>query len=271
MVSLASPRVADLPVIRKSPSQRCRQVDLLPKTRLAEREPVARRIRPVVSADVSRVAESLLAGREFVPAEGNRSALYQGVKRTMDVAGALVLLAMLAPVMATIYAVLYITTGGRPIFCQTRVGHRGRPFTMYKFRTMRHDAEQIKNQIDNEQTGPVFKNRRDPRITTIGRLLRKTSLDETPQLFNVLLGEMALVGPRPPIAREVAEYKPWQRRRLAVKPGLTCLWQVSGRCEIEFEDWVRLDIWYVTNQTLWTDLNLLLRTPISVITGRGAY
>jgi len=164
-----------------------------------------------------------------------------------------------------------VTTRGKPLFVQTRLGHRGKPFPMIKFRTMALDAEQRRDEVENEKDGPIFKNRNDARITRIGRFLRKTSLDETPQLLNVLLGHMSLVGPRPPIGAEVAAYEPWQRRRLAVKPGLTCLWQVSGRSEIDFEDWVRMDLWYVQNQGWTTDLELLIRTPWVVLTGRGAY
>jgi lipopolysaccharide/colanic/teichoic acid biosynthesis glycosyltransferase len=143
---------------------------------------------------------------------------------------------------------------------------------MIKFRTMRLDAEKVQHLVANEhQSGPIFKNRRDPRITRVGRLLRRTSVDEMPQLINVLLGHMSLVGPRPQLVKEVAQYTAWQRRRLAVMPGLTCLWQVSGRSEIGFEDWVRMDIWYCRNQGLWTDLKLLVKTPLSVLSGRGAY
>jgi lipopolysaccharide/colanic/teichoic acid biosynthesis glycosyltransferase len=164
-----------------------------------------------------------------------------------------------------------VTTKGRPIFVQERIGYCGRRFRMYKFRSMRLDAAKIQYLVTNEQAGPVFKNRRDPRITRIGRFIRSTSIDELPQLFNVLKGDMALVGPRPPIASEVLNYAPWQRRRLAIKPGLTCLWQVSGRCEIGFEDWVRMDLWYARNQNIWTDLQLLWKTPLSVLSRRGAY
>ena len=125
--------------------------------------------------------------------------------------------------------------------------------------------------VQNQQQGPIFKNRHDPRITRIGRFLRRTSIDEMPQLFNVLRGQMSLVGPRPPLAKEVALYKAWQRRRLAVRPGLTCLWQVSGRSDIGFEHWVRLDLWYLRHQSLSTDLKLLVRTPLCVLSCRGAY
>lgn len=207
----------------------------------------------------------------FVPAEGNLTAAYRFAKRTMDIAGALVVLALLSPVMLATLVVLAITTKGRPLFYQDRVGYRGRVFRMWKFRTMRFDADKLQHTVANEVDGPVFKNRRDPRITRIGRYLRKFSIDETPQLFSVLAGEMSLVGPRPLRVEEVAQFEPWQRRRLAVMPGLTCLWQVSGRSNIGFDDWIRMDVWYVENQNLWTDLSLLVRTPLSVITGKGAY
>ena len=133
----------------------------------------------------------------------------------------------------------------------------------------RLDADRIKHTVANDSAGPVFNNRRDPRITRLGRILRKTSLDETPQLFHVLLGRMSLVGPRPLDVREVANFAPWQLRRLAVKPGLTCLWQVSGRSDIGFEEWSRMDLWYVRNQSLKTDLELLWRTPLSVLGCKG--
>jgi lipopolysaccharide/colanic/teichoic acid biosynthesis glycosyltransferase len=189
----------------------------------------------------------------------------------MDISGALVLLALLSPVMLVTFLVLLVTTRGKPLFRQVRLGWQGRPFAMYKFRTMVVDAENRRHEVHNEKSGPVFKNRRDPRITRLGRILRKTSIDEMPQLFSVLAGHMSLVGPRPPLAAEVARYEPWQRRRLAVRPGLTCLWQISGRSEIGFDDWVRMDLWYLRNQSLRTDLGLLVKTPWSVLTGRGAY
>jgi len=230
-----------------------------------------RRIRRAPDRVVSRIDVRLAAGREIVRPEGNRSCGYLGAKRALDVLGAAAILLLFSPIVTTTYLVLWLTTRGRPIFCQERLGLGGRPFTMYKFRTMRPDAIRRQHAVKNEQEGPIFKNRRDPRITWLGRFLRSTSIDEMPQLVNVLLGQMALVGPRPPLRTEVAQYKPWQRRRLTVKPGLTCLWQVSGRSEIGFEQWVRMDLWYVSNQGLWTDLGLLARTPWSVLSRRGAY
>jgi len=187
-------------------------------------------------------------------------------------AGSLVLLVLLSPVLLITLLVLTITTKGRPIFVQQRVGHLGRRFRMLKFRTMRLDADRLRDMVENEhKDGPVFKNRLDWRTTRVGKFLRRTSIDELPQLLNVLVGQMSLVGPRPPLPREVAEYRTWHLRRLAVLPGLTCLWQVSGRSEIGFHDWMCMDIWYVTNQSLWIDLKMLLLTPRSVVTCRGAY
>jgi lipopolysaccharide/colanic/teichoic acid biosynthesis glycosyltransferase len=132
-------------------------------------------------------------------------------------------------------------------------------------------AEKLRSRVRNEQDGPVFKNRKDPRITAVGKFLRQTSIDELPQLFNVLRGDMSLIGPRPPLFHEVLQYTPLQRKRLAVQPGLTCLWQVSGRNEIGFARWMQMDLWYVKHQNLLTDLMLLLRTPWAVISRRGAH
>jgi len=241
------------------------------RQRPPEKCPPRRRIRQPHRRCVSLTRRRLAAGQAFAQPEGNLSPEYLWGKRLLDVAGAVVLLVLLGPIMLVTFVVLLVSTRGRPLFAQRRIGYLGRPFTMLKFRTMVADAVLRQGEVSNEKDGPIFKNRRDPRTTRIGRFLRKTSIDETPQLFNVLLGQMSLVGPRPPVGEEVAHYKPWQRRRLAVKPGLTCLWQVSGRSEIGFEDWVRMDIWYLRNQGLWTDCKLLLHTPLSVLSGRGAY
>lgn len=209
--------------------------------------------------------------REWVAPGGNRNVVYLGVKRLSDIVGALALLAILGPLMLVVLVVLTVTTRGRPLFSHERLGRCGRPFRLYKFRSMRLDAAEVQHLVKNDQSGPIFKNRSDHRITRIGRILRMTSIDETPQLINVLRGEMSLVGPRPPLAREVASYEPWQLRRLSVKPGLTCLWQVSGRSNIGFDEWVRMDVWYIDHQNVVTDLRLLLKTPWSVLACRGAY
>ncbi len=229
------------------------------------------RIRPLRRRPVSLAQRHLARGEPFVVPEGHPSRLYHISKRAFDLAGATLVLCLLAPILLVVYLALVVTTRGRPFFSQIRLGQQGKPFRMFKFRTMTLDAEARRDEVENEKDGPIFKNQSDARVTRLGRLLRSTSLDETPQLLNVLSGHMSLVGPRPPIGEEVAEYEPWQRRRLAVKPGLTCLWQVSGRSEIGFENWMRMDLWYVRHQSWLTDLTLLVRTPWSVLSGRGAY
>ncbi len=206
-----------------------------------------------------------------VKPDGNRSKAYQFIKRVVDIVVASVGIVLLLPIMLITFLVLLATTRGKPLFRQVRIGECGRKFNLYKFRTMVVNAEQVQQHVTNEQSGPVFKNRRDPRITRVGAILRKFSIDEMPQLFNVLLGDMTLVGPRPPVEPEVRKYENWQLRRLAVKPGLTCLWQVSGRCEIGFLQWVRMDLWYIDRQSLLLDLVLLVKTPLAVLSGRGAY
>jgi lipopolysaccharide/colanic/teichoic acid biosynthesis glycosyltransferase len=225
----------------------------------------------VPGASISLALERFCQNEPITQPGGNRSAAYLVAKRALDIVGSLALIVALSPVMLTTLVVLTITTKGRPLFFQERIGFLGRRFWMAKFRTMRPDAEKLQAAVANEKDGPIFKNRRDPRVTRIGRWLRRTSIDETPQLFNVLAGSMSLVGPRPPVAKEVVLYEPWQRRRLSVRPGLTCLWQVSGRSEVGFKDWVRMDLWYLSNQSFWTDLKLIVRTPASVVSGRGAY
>lgn len=209
--------------------------------------------------------------RPLVDCGGNTGVFYRASKRLLDVVGAVALLLLFSPILIATWLVLTAATRGQPIFRQVRIGLGGRRFEMLKFRTMRPDAHLMQYAVCNEQSGPVFKNRSDPRVTPLGNWLRRLSIDELPQLWNVLRGDMSLVGPRPPIPAEVVRYEPWQVLRLSVKPGLTCVWQVSGRSEIQFQDWVRLDLWYVRNQSLLTDLRLLLRTPWSVLSCRGAY
>jgi lipopolysaccharide/colanic/teichoic acid biosynthesis glycosyltransferase len=162
---------------------------------------------------------------------------------------------------------------GPVFFRQIRAGLGGRPFVMYKFRSMRAGADAQKQDLHalNEKDGPIFKIRNDPRMTKVGRMLRKTSIDEMPQLWNVVKGDMTFVGPRPPTIDEVANYRPWQRRRLARTGGLTCIWQVSGRSEIGFEEWVRMDLRYVERQNMLLDLKLVAKTAGAVVSGRGAY
>ncbi len=193
-------------------------------------------------------------------------------KRLMDVILASSLIVLSLPVIAGIALLIKLTEGGRVLYTQTRCGLNGRRFTMYKIRTMVEGAENHQGDLLhlNEMDGPVFKLRQDPRVTNLGRFLRRFSLDELPQLFNVLRGDMSLVGPRPPIPDEVARYQRWQRRRLSMKPGLTCLWQVSGRNQLDFDRWMELDLQYIDSWSPWLDLKILLKTVPAVLTGRGA-
>lgn len=214
--------------------------------------------------------DSFLPPRAF----SRRWRVAQGVKRVIDVVVSFTLLVVLLPLLALIALLVLLTSEG-PIFYPWKVlGRRARPFQGYKFRTMVPNADALKASImaKNEMTGPVFKMRNDPRVTPLGRILRKYSLDELPQLWSVLKGDMSLVGPRPPSAAEFAAFKPWQRGKLAVTPGITCLWQVMGRSEIsDFDEWARLDLEYIANWSLWLDLKILLRTVPVVLFGRGAY
>ena len=195
-------------------------------------------------------------------------------KLLLDFTGALILLLLAALPMAIITVLIKLTSPGPVLFRQQRSGLNGAPFTIYKFRTMMSNAEQMKHELAamNEMTGPVFKVTNDPRVTPLGKWLRKFSLDEFPQLFNVLRGEMSLVGPRPLPVDEVKRFNDLaHRRRLSVKPGLTCLWQVKGRNEIsDFKEWVRLDLEYIDNWSIWLDLKILLRTIPVVLAGTGA-
>ena len=165
-----------------------------------------------------------------------------------------------------------LTSPGSILFRQQRCGLNGRLFDMYKFRSMVDDAEHHRFELDalNEMDGPVFKSSYDPRITRVGKFIRRFSIDEFPQFYNVLRGDMSLVGPRPPLPQEVARYERWQRRRLSMKPGMTCLWQISGRNEVSFEDWMKLDLTYIDNWSLLLDLKILLKTVPVVLLGRGA-
>ena len=195
-------------------------------------------------------------------------------KQLIDFFGSAGLLILFAPLAAILALIIRLTSPGPILFRQQRSGLNGRPFTLYKFRTMVSNAEQLQHELAamNEMSGPVFKVTNDPRITPFGRFLRKSSLDEFPQLFNVLRGEMSLVGPRPLPVDEVRRFHdPAYRRRLSVKPGLTCLWQVSGRNKVkDFKDWVRLDLEYIDNWSLWLDVKILCRTLPVVLTGAGA-
>jgi exopolysaccharide biosynthesis polyprenyl glycosylphosphotransferase len=193
-------------------------------------------------------------------------------KECVDRIGALAGLLVSIPVTLAVALAVKLEDGGPIFFKQVRSGRNGRTFTMYKFRTMVPDAEKLKEKLrdKNEMSGPVFKIKNDPRITRIGALLRKTSIDELPQLINILKGDMSLVGPRPPLPKEVLQYDRWQRRKLSVKPGLTCLWQVNGRNQIGFEDWMKLDLEYIDNWSLWLDTKILAKTVPAVLKRDGA-
>jgi exopolysaccharide biosynthesis polyprenyl glycosylphosphotransferase len=195
------------------------------------------------------------------------------VKRLLDIVTAAVILIATLPISVAVVIAIKMDSPGPAIFVQHRVGLRGRRFRFYKFRSMTDGAERMKAEMCdlNEVDGPVFKVRTDRRITRIGRVLRRTSLDELPQVLNVLKGEMSLVGPRPPIPEEVAQYRPNDMVRLAVKPGLTCWWQVRGRSTLDFETWMEYDREYVYGLSFWTDVRILIRTVRAVLSCRGAY
>ncbi|MBL8954842.1 MAG: sugar transferase [Myxococcaceae bacterium] len=196
----------------------------------------------------------------------------RAIKRLFDIVASGAALIVLSPLLLVVAGIIKLTSRGPVFFKQTRSGLHGRPFQMLKFRSMVVDAEKIREALaaKNEMSGPVFKMKNDPRITTIGRFIRKYSIDELPQLINVLNGDMSIVGPRPPLPSEVAKYEGWQRRRLSVRPGLTCIWQVSGRNQISFEEWMNLDMQYIDRWSLTEDITLILKTVPVVLTGRGA-
>ena len=181
-------------------------------------------------------------------------------------------LIMASPIMLAAAILVRLTSKGPAVFAQERSGLNGRKFKLYKFRTMVHNADELKRDLlkFNDVDGAAFKMKRDPRITPVGRLLRRTSIDELPQLFNILRGDMSLVGPRPPLAEEVARFELWQRRKLSMKPGLTCLWQINGRSDVSFEQWMKLDLKYIDNWSLWEDAKILARTVPAVFKGTGA-
>ena len=195
------------------------------------------------------------------------------IKRTLDILVSFICLALLSPLFGLIALLVWLEDGGPIFFSQTRVGQHGRHFKMYKFRSMCLDAEQRLKELlarNRHKEGVTFKIEDDPRITRTGKWLRKFSFDELPQLYNVLIGNMSLVGPRPPVPREVEKYSPAHRRRLAIKPGITCIWQISGRSEIDFSGQVQLDVNYIESQSLWMDLKILARTVPAVLSGKGA-
>ncbi len=240
-------------------------------------------IEPTFDADATPLKPRLVPKLKLMTVDGGRHSncldleakpiSYRLVKRTFDIVGATVLLIVLFPLFALLALLVKLTSKGPIFYKSTRVGLCGRPFTFIKFRSMRVDADEMLERLRelNEKDGPIFKIKTDPRITPIGRVLRKYSLDEMPQLLSVLKGEMSLVGPRPPIPHEVDQYDSYALQRLTVLPGITCFWQIMGRSNLSFEEWMALDHRYLQEMSFMTDLQILLRTPIAVFHGDGAF
>ena len=198
---------------------------------------------------------------------------YEFCKRTIDIIGAGLGLILLSPIIAIVACAVKVTSKGPIFFSQKRVGKNGELFEMYKFRSMVVNAEELKGNLEdqNEMSGPMFKIKDDPRITKVGKFIRKTSIDELPQLWNVLKGDMSLVGPRPSLPKEVEQFDNWMFKRLTVRPGLTCYWQVSGRNNIDFEDLMKLDIKYVEERNFWIDIKLIFKTVFVLFGDKNAH
>jgi len=195
------------------------------------------------------------------------------IKRVIDILVSIIGLIISIPIFIIVSIIIKLTSPGPVLFKQERCGLNGRRFILYKFRSMHVGAEMRRRELErqNEMNGPVFKMKRDPRVTPFGRILRKFSIDELPQLINVLKGDMSIVGPRPPLPVEVEMYEVWQRRRLSLKPGITCIWQVSGRNKVDFEEWMNMDLKYIDNWSLWLDFKIMFKTIFVVLFGYGAY
>ena len=205
--------------------------------------------------------------------ENERSnTLYEVTKRIIDIVGSFTGLILLSPLILIVSMLIKLESKGEVIFKQKRVGLNGKEFYMYKFRSMVINAEELKEQLEsqNEMSGPMFKIKDDPRITKVGKFIRKTSIDELPQLINVIKGDMSLVGPRPSLPKEVEKFEQWMMERLEVKPGLTCIWQISGRNNIDFEDWMKLDIKYVRERSFKLDMKLILKTVLVLLGDKNA-
>lgn len=198
--------------------------------------------------------------------------VYEFLKRCMDFVLSLFALIVLAPVLLIVALLIYLEDKGPAIYTQTRIGKNGKEFKIYKFRSMCVDADKMVDALAkmNKRDGPAFKIDNDPRVTKMGHFIRKTCIDELPQLLNILKGEMSIVGPRPPLPREVAQYTDYQKQRLLVTPGLTCIWQVKKGEDTTFEEWVEMDIEYIKTRSLWVDIKLILLTFKVVLLGRGA-
>ena len=198
--------------------------------------------------------------------------LYEVIKRIIDIVASFTGLILLSPLILIVSMLIKLESKGEVIFKQKRVGLNGKEFYMYKFRSMVVNAEELKEQLEsqNEMSGPMFKIKDDPRITKVGKFIRKTSIDELPQLINVIKGDMSLVGPRPSLPKEVKKFEQWMMERLEVKPGLTCIWQISGRNNIDFEDWMKLDIKYVRERSFKLDMKLILKTVLVLLGDKNA-
>ncbi|MBI5034333.1 MAG: undecaprenyl-phosphate glucose phosphotransferase [Chloroflexi bacterium] len=242
---------------------------------LCQRAGVTAKIVPdMFQLSLSRVSIDDVGGIPLIGVRETRMSLLDSIiKRLIDLMGTMVLLLVFAPVMVMIAISTRLDSPGPIIFCQKRVGKNGREFVAFKFRTMHVGADEQKVHLNglNEAKGPIFKMKNDPRRTRIGAWVRRTSMDELPQLFNVLRGDMSLVGPRPALPSEVQQYQEWHKRRFDVSPGITGLWQVSGRNDMIFDEMVMLDIYYIENWSAWMDVWILLRTIPTVLLARGAY
>lgn len=224
-----------------------------------------------MAAPTSRI--QLTVENDIVSRVEPRTIRYRKRKRILDIVGSLAFLVVFFPVMFLIGLLVKLTSRGPIFYVSKRVGLCGRIFNFYKFRSMYVDADKRRAALldKNEKDGPIFKMKDDPRVTRFGRFLRKYSLDELPQFINVLMGDMSLVGPRPPLPNEVNEYDAYAAERLSVRPGLTCYWQIMGRSDLSFDEWIRLDHKYMKEMSLWVDLKILFLTPLAILKGDGAY
>ncbi len=209
----------------------------------------------------------------YVIFPGKTRHAYAFFKRIFDIVLSVLALIVLSPVFLVTAIAIKRDSKGPAFYSQLRAGKDGKPFKMYKFRSMCVDADEMLKDLQhlNEKDGPVFKISKDPRVTKVGRVIRSKSIDELPQLINILKGNMSIVGPRPPLMNEVEQYTPYQMHRLDVKPGLTCYWQIGGRSDLGFNEWVKLDLKYIRERSLWTDFKMVIKTVPAVLFGRGAY
>ncbi|OIO37528.1 MAG: UDP-phosphate galactose phosphotransferase [Candidatus Omnitrophica bacterium CG1_02_49_10] len=236
-------------------------------------------VKTTIAADlfdlkIARLRQTELDGMPLLTFETTLTDEWQHfLKRTLDMVVSGMGLIALSPLLLAVAVLIKLTSQGPVFYKSKRIGLNGRKFVFYKFRSMYKGAHLKQEELMglNEAKGPVFKIKKDPRVTPLGRVLRKFSIDELPQLFNVFVGHMSLVGPRPPLPKEIAKYEPWQRRRLSMRPGITCLWQISGRSKIGFDEWMRLDLEYIDNWSLWLDFKIFMKTIPVVIFGVGAY